>query len=86
MQETSFSHISPARVFPSQSTGTHLCKWHVFWQPLPDILHPLPGEAEGAEVCHQPAHSMLHHECGQHVLGVAQQQVEGDVQLSALLQ
>lgn len=66
--------------------GTHLRKRHILRQPLPDILHPLSGEAEGAEVCHQPTHTMLHHECGQHVLGVAQQQVEGDVQLCTLLQ
>jgi len=85
-QETSFSHVSPATVFPSQHAGTHLCKWHILRQPLLDVLHPLPGEAEGTEVCHQPTHAMLHHELGQHILGVAQQQVEGDVQLCALLQ
>lgn len=85
-QETSLSHIPPARVFHSQSAGTHLCKWHILRQSFLDILHPLPGEAEGTEVCHQPTHTMLHHKRGQHVLGIAQQQVEGDVQLCTLLQ
>lgn len=70
----------------SQITETHLHKGHVLGQLLPDILHPLPGDAQGTEVCHQPPHALLRHEGGQHVLGIAQQQVEGDVQLRALLQ
>lgn len=79
-----FFPISPAWV--SHTLVDHLHEGHVLGQPLPDILHPLPGDTQGTEIRHQPPHALLHHEGGQHVLGVAQQQVEGDVQLRALLQ
>lgn len=82
-QRTLCSPIDPGCV---SSRGTHLCKGHILRQLLLDLLHPLPGDTEGTEVCHQPSHAVLHHEAGQNILGAAQQHVEGDVQLRTLLQ
>lgn len=71
---------------PGARRGSHLGKGHRWGQPFPDLLHPLLGNAEGGEVRHHPANAVLRHEGGQRVFGEADEQVEGNAELLALLE